>query len=415
MEDVHLLVKRGTILLINIQPSHLKFPSRHRCSQLRILSICLAICAAIFLIGCNPGDLGKAVKGWTPIAMDYTTSIIYTVDQTGHVIAVQDQGFEGPKLLWSYPPGKEDNLKGSYQAPVIFEDNILVAGINGHIYSFNKTNHSLSDHGWKQPQSIGTDLPRIFTGVAVDPVNNKAYAGSDDGSMSSYELFTGKPHNWEGFQLDDKIWSTPLVHEGNLYFGAHNNNFYSVDGITGEIQWTFATDGAIPGSPIITEDLVIFGSMDRQLYALEHRTGTIRWTFEASNWFWAPPVVKGSTIYAASVDGVVHALDKNGNELWNYDHKEQIIASPAVTPSGLVIVSVDGKLTLLDPTPQDLGESRIKSTLELSEKGIKAQILSNEEYIYVSSQSNNLYKIRVSNSGFEKNWCYDLEEKSVCE
>ena len=86
-----------------------------------------------------------------------------------------------------------------------------------------------------------------------------------------------------------------------------------------------------------------------------------------------------------------------------------------MTDSGIVIVSTDGKLTLLDSTPQDIGESREKSSLELGDKNIKSPMLRHEEYVYVSSQNDKIRKLRVSSAGFNQIWCYDLEEEQFCD
>ena len=115
------------------------------------------------------------------------------------------------------------------------------------------------------------------------------------------------------------------------------------------------------------------------------------------------------------MNGTLHALDHNGNELWVYDHKEPIVSPPLITNSGIVIVSIEGKLSLLDSTPQDIGDSREKSTLELGNNGYKAPMIADNEYIYVPSQRDHLKKLRVSSAGFNEIWCYDLEEEQFCE
>ena len=363
-----------------------------------------------------PGDLGRAVTGWTPITLDVEDSSLISVDQRGHVRAFSQDSSNGLNLIWTYPPNKkkEDRLTGAFHPPVIRDGFVLVTGANGYVYSLNKSNGSISDGGWRAPESIGVELPRIYSGIAIDEASQLGFVPDDTGTLQGYDLNTGKPINWT-FSASGPVWGTPVIEEDRIFFGSHDKNFYSINTSTGEVDWSFTTDGAIVSQATISEQLVIFGSFDRNLYAIDKYSGTLRWSFEGANWFWAPPTINGTTIYAASMNGVLHALDHNGNHLWEYDHEEPIVSPPLVTNSGIVIVSIEGKLTLLDPTPQDIGESREKSSLELGANGIKSPMIQQEEYIYVSSQNDTLRKLRVSGAGFNQIWCYDLDEEQFCD
>lgn len=369
---------------------------------------------SIIVLGCRPGDLGRAVTGWSPITLDKESSLVIAIDQDGYVKAIQDNGYDGVNTSWKYPASKDDRLIGSFFPAVINDTSVLVTGANGHVYSLNKSNGSLSDGGWKAPETLGVELPRIYSGVAIDQENKVGFIATENGVLQGYDLANGKPLNWS-FNIDSPIWGTPAVEQGRVYFGAHDKNFYSVDTSTGLVDWSYETSGAIVSQPVISEDIILFGSFDRNLYAIDKTSGALRWTFEGSNWFWAPPTISGTTIYAASMNGELYAIDHNGNSLWEYKHKEPIVSPPLITNSGIVIVSIDGKLTLLDATPQDIGEAREKSTLELGDTGVKSPMMHDEEYIYVSSQKDRLRKLRVSSSGFNQIWCYDLEEDQLCE
>ncbi len=381
----------------------------------------VCIILSLGMISCMPGDLGRAVTGWSPVVYDADESLLITVDQNGYIHAFNDNGYDGLNPAWKYPQSKDDRLIGAFNPPLIHGNFVLVTGASGDIYSLNKTNRSFSDGGWRAPESLGKDLVPIYGGPAISPDGNTVYVvdvGVDDngnrGQLQGYDTETGKPLDWV-FTAEGPIWGTPVTEQDRIYFGSHDKNFYSVDTATGLVDWSFPTNGAVVSKPSISEQLVLFGSFDRNLYAIEKNSGVLRWTFQGPNWFWATPTISGTTIYVASMNGTLHALDHNGNELWVYDHKEPIVSSPLITNSGIVIVSIEGKLSLLDSTPQDIGDSREKSTLELGNNGYKAPMIADNEYIYVPSQRDHLKKLRVSSAGFNEIWCYDLEEEQFCE
>ncbi len=406
--------REGMILLNKHLHRNMRLSSQNQTKLHSRYSLVMLLMSCLLLVACNPGDLGRAVTGWTPIAFDTETSMLFSVDQDGYVKALKDNGYDGLSASWKYPPNKEDRLIGSFHPPVIHGESIFLTGANGHTYSINKSNGSLQDGGWRAPETLGVELPRLYSGIAIDEINNVGFVPDETGTLQGYKLETGKPLDWN-FTAEAGIWGTPVIDENRIYFGSHDKNFYSIDIVTGELDWSFSANGAIVSQPALSEELVIFGSFDRTLYAVDKYSGTLRWSFEGANWFWAPPLINGTTIYAASMNGVLHALDHNGNHLWEYDHKEPIVSSPLMTDSGIVIVSTDGKLTLLDSTPQDIGESREKSSLELGDKNIKSPMLRHEEYVYVSSQNDKIRKLRVSSAGFNQIWCYDLEEEQFCD
>jgi hypothetical protein len=63
------------------------------------------------------------------------------------------------------------------------------------------------------------------------------------------------------------ITSTPTVVSGTVYLGS-DNVVYTVDGATGEQQWTFETESAVRSSPTVRNGTVYFGTRDGTLYAV---------------------------------------------------------------------------------------------------------------------------------------------------
>jgi outer membrane protein assembly factor BamB len=65
-----------------------------------------------------------------------------------------------------------------------------------------------------------------------------------------------------------KVFSSPTVAGGMVYFGGLDRFFYALDSQTGEENWRFEAEGMIESSPLIANGMVYFGSQDGHLYAL---------------------------------------------------------------------------------------------------------------------------------------------------
>lgn len=128
--------------------------------------------------------------------------------------------------------------------------------------------------------------------------------------------------------LTGLVGSSPVVWDGKVYVsnwygrGSWNPGLYSIDAETGEIVWV---NGNITGAstPAVYGGTVFIGSLAGKLYAVNATTGQIIWEkqLEMNPEWWgiaSSPLVYNGTLYITTFsDGRLHALDLNGNELWN--------------------------------------------------------------------------------------------------
>ena len=90
---------------------------------------------------------------------------------------------------------------------------------------------------------------------------------------------------------EKRIWSTPTVADGTVFFGAMDDYLYAASLDDGSELWKFKTGGTVITTPLVVGTKVIFGSFDRKLYALDASdNGKLLWSFKADNWFWAAPI-----------------------------------------------------------------------------------------------------------------------------
>ncbi|MCX6354955.1 MAG: PQQ-binding-like beta-propeller repeat protein [Candidatus Aureabacteria bacterium] len=136
------------------------------------------------------------------------------------------------------------------------------------------------------------------------------------------------------------LYCSPSIDaEANVYFGANDNNFYSVRQ-AGAFRWSYATVGLIGyGSAISTGGVVYFGSADNSLYAL-NSGGLLSWSYLAANDCLVAPTI-GSTglIYAVSHDGRAYSLNATGTLRWSYyTGANPMPGSPSLGSNGMVYI-----------------------------------------------------------------------------
>jgi len=71
------------------------------------------------------------------------------------------------------------------------------------------------------------------------------------------------------FKTEDKVFSSPAIADGVVYFGSNDGNLYAVDIKTGQEKWKFKTESWVYSSPAIADGVVYFGSADGNLYAVK--------------------------------------------------------------------------------------------------------------------------------------------------
>ncbi len=236
------------------------------------------------------------------------------------------------------------------------------------------------------------------------------------------------------FPTGDRIVSSPVWHEGAVYFGSDDGRVYAVDAAKGRQLWMTATNGPVDSTPAVKGGVVYATSYDGRLYALDARTGARRWVFatggerrfEAKNLhgfqparqtFFDPydvylssPAVEGGVVYFGSGDGRVYAVDAaSGRERWHVQTGDVVHASPAVAGGVVYVGSWDGDLYALDAAS---GQERWRfrggrDDLIHNQVGFQSSPAVANGVVYVGCRDSKLYALDAA-SGQER-WRYDNE------
>lgn len=146
------------------------------------------------------------------------------------------------------------------------------------------------------------------------------------------------------------VHCTPVVHEGKVYFGACDQYFYAVDGITGKELWRFKGNGMfLANFPIIKNDVIYICCSSGNIHALTLE-GKELWNFKSGGLIFSmKPVVENGMVYFGSHDGNVYCLNaETGKELWRFKTGGAVASAPAYFKNMLFIGSYDENFYCLD-------------------------------------------------------------------
>lgn len=329
---------------------------------------------ALLAAGCvGGGGLIRWGSGWSPTVAE--DGMVYVGTRDGGVLALEANKRRA-EILWSYTVSNE-KIKGVFGVPAIGPDHIYVGirgdsdGEQGEVHAIRKEEDDGLIQGWVKPIQ---DSGGIVGGVALAQEEGLVLVGSDDGNLYAFSVGSGD-REWR-FATDDRIWSTPTVHNGVVYFGSMDRHVYAVRldpelGKSERLKWKYKTGGAVLARPLILDNMIIVGSFDKKLYALDLEEGRPLWSFKGGDWFWAGAVSDGERIIAAAMDGRVYALNKGGDPIWTepFVAESPVISTPAIVGEVIVVGTDEGKLHLLDietgeklEVSKDLG-SRVKAPI----------------------------------------------------
>jgi outer membrane protein assembly factor BamB/chitodextrinase len=191
---------------------------------------------------------------------------------------------------------------------------------------------------WSSP-TVVNGVAYVTTSPAVDqqnPNHGRLYAIDINPYASNRELWHFViPNNFPSF-------SSPLVWEDLVIFGAHDSRVYAVSRITGQEVWNFSTGEAIWSSPAISNGIVYIGSNDNKVYAIHATNGTKAWDqpFLTGDDVYASPAVSDGIVYAGSYDGKLYALNaNNGSKEWEFEVQGVIQTSPAIVGDQVIFGS----------------------------------------------------------------------------
>ena len=153
--------------------------------------------------------------------------------------------------------------------------------------------------------------------------------------------------------LGGQIYSSPIVYDGNVYFGSDNGSFYDLSETTGAVVWShmtkqqpvltcnwpeqpqgFVSTATIALDPLTGDPTVYVAAPDGYLYAWNAISGTQLWrsviaipSRKVNNYFnWSSPTVANGTIYVGVASGCDFPLVWGGEKSYSQTSGQKLAA-----------------------------------------------------------------------------------------
>ncbi len=192
------------------------------------------------------------------------------------------------------------------------ERKIVVVGANdGVLYAFD------SDDG-KTLWTLSLDgggSSAIKTTPTIASKEGLVLFGAWDGKLHAVDIKTGK-EKWTAEIGGSMQGSAALDVENSVVYqgGPGSKTMHAINVADGSTKWALEGDknlGKISSSPAISGDRkrIVFGTNDNKVVALNAETGDLIWTFDTDGPVSPSPVLVKNMIYIAARDGSLYALE----------------------------------------------------------------------------------------------------------
>jgi eukaryotic-like serine/threonine-protein kinase len=214
-----------------------------------------------------------------------------------------------------------------------------------------------------------------------------------DLAHSGYSTNTGPTSNqtlWI-FNTNGKVWSSPIVANGIVYFGSLDHHVYAVDAKNGTKIWDFTADGQVYPTPAYYNNAIYVGSDDHNFYALDAKSGSLLWKYATGNQVQSSAIISDGIVYFGSSDYNFYALNAtNGGQLWNFTTGNSVISSPCLTNGVVFFGSYDHKLYALD------AQTGAEKWNYPTGNAIESSPVFGDDTIYVGSHDNTTYAVNAN-------------------
>ncbi len=288
--------------------------------------------------------LGKfSIQGQIIRPPAYVDGVLYCTTREGllyaiHAVPKGEADKIQPEIIWKKKFGK-----GILTEPIATGKILIVATLGG-IYGFEAYYRD------REHKSIGKPLWRKqVKGIVSTPVVHEGalYFGCEDKHIYAIDYGSKKSNLLWKYKCTDSVRSRPCVsvHRDLLAFSSIDGYIYAINRLTGEYRWSFVTRAPILSSvvsSVIGRDEYFFaGADDGKFYCLNSR-GKEVWSFKASGRIRTDALIDGSRIYFGSEDNSLYCLNAaSGKEIFRFATDGNINSKPVVRNNLLVFGSSD--------------------------------------------------------------------------
>jgi eukaryotic-like serine/threonine-protein kinase len=238
--------------------------------------------------------------------------VAYVANSWGSIRAVS---MRNGKLVW-----RRDIRNGKMaSSPAIWRDQVIVHGMDGTVWAFDRRNGRLRWHKW-----IGSAIessPVVRGGVD--------YFGTWAGTVYALDLRTHRVR-WR-HSSGAKITSSAAVVGRTVYIGNYAGRLLALSARTGRVRFAASVNGRIYGTPAVALRRVFVPSSDGNSLTAFSRSGAKLWTIHTGAYVYSSPAVWAGRVFFGSYNGVLYCVSpRSGRILWKHASGGSISGAPVV-------------------------------------------------------------------------------------
>jgi outer membrane protein assembly factor BamB len=261
----------------------------------------------------------------------YLKNTVYVGNHKGAFYAL-DAGTGKEK--WKFAAG--DKIAGSANYAEISGSRSLIL-----VGSYDNVMHALDAETGKQAWEYATKS--YINGSPAVYKDKLAFGGCDE-FLRILKVEDGK--EMASFQMGAYIPSSVCFYEDNVYLANYGGNLFCVSMQQNKILWQFPKDspvGTFSGSPAVNMEKVVIGCQDNSIYTVNRLTGDLLWSFATKGDVKCSPVIFGGKVVAGSSDGRLYIINlDDGTKQWSYEIGGEV-SGFAVTGE-MIIAAADTKV-----------------------------------------------------------------------
>ncbi len=130
--------------------------------------------------------------------------------------------------------------------------------------------------------------------------------------------------------LTDAIMAAPVVSDSKVFVIDGSGVVFAIDAQTLNVVWKFQTSGGAGNcnnvaAPAVVDKFVHVGTMAGYYYVLDRDTGRLVKQIDCREPIFAAPVVGKDRVYFATLGARLHAIEPNGDAVWDWDFVKEVV------------------------------------------------------------------------------------------
>lgn len=204
----------------------------------------------------------------------------------------------------------------------------------------SRSSYNCTDLGSSRKKVYSMDGQGLTSAIIGE--KGTLYVGSGSGDNRLYAISKDGDLKWT-FKGNDWLEGTPAIDEdGTIYTGSISGTLYALNP-DGSLEWRYDTDQYDISSPVIgTDGIVYFGTEESTLWAV-YPNGTLKWKYKCGNFSHVPstPAIdENNTIYFTCYSEGLYALTSDGKLKWKFNPDENLKGnSPVIDDDGTLYVT----------------------------------------------------------------------------